>query len=459
MAMTWEKLLNSERLGHRPRKNEQGRSPFNSDHDKIIFSGAFRRLARKTQVHPLATNDHVHNRLTHSLEVACVGRSLGIRVGEKLQELKKLPDGVSPTDIGDIIQSTCLAHDIGNPPFGHTGEAAIRSWFENEGRDLLAGLNPEEASDLSHFEGNAQGFRILTSAEYHPYDGGMRLSYATLGSFIKYPWTSLPAFSKKRPKEEKFGIFKAEISTFHEVADAVGLIKMNGDDWYCRHPLTALMEAADDFCYGLLDLEDGLEMNIVSWSSIQDILEPVLPKGWKGEIGEELDRLKPGRKPPLIRGMIIDAYVEAAAAAFIEHEEQFLNPDPNNKKLIDLISLCPEPISSSVKAAKDFAKKEIFTHPRKIELEIGSYNVISVLLQVMCNAAIEHVENKKTSFKTTRVIDLIGKNTFAPNIHDHPEKLTPKYLALMRVIDFISGCTDNYATYLANQFNGMGQAR
>src|ERR1700678_779900 len=179
MDMVWEKLVNSARLGNRPSKSEKGRSPFNSDHDKIIFSGAFRRLARKTQVHPLATNDHVHNRLTHSMEAACVGRSLGIRVGQKLIEGRKLPKGITATDIGDIVQSTCLAHDIGNPPFGHTGEEAIRNWFENDGREFTTGLHAEEANDLKTFEGNAQGLRVLTSAEYHPYEGGMRLTYAT----------------------------------------------------------------------------------------------------------------------------------------------------------------------------------------------------------------------------------------------------------------------------------------
>ena len=151
--MKWENLVNSQRIGGRPSKDEKNRSPFNSDHDKIIFSGAFRRLARKTQVHPLATNDHIHNRLTHSLEVACVGRSLGIKVGQMLVEQKKIPENISASDIGDIVQSTCLAHDIGNPPFGHTGESAIRSWFSNEGSRFLEKLHEEESDDLKMFEG------------------------------------------------------------------------------------------------------------------------------------------------------------------------------------------------------------------------------------------------------------------------------------------------------------------
>ncbi|MET0378613.1 MAG: dGTP triphosphohydrolase, partial [Spongiibacteraceae bacterium] len=189
-TMQWEALLNSKRLGDRPAKQESGRNAFLRDHDKIIFSGAFRRLARKTQVHPLATNDHVHNRMTHSLEVSCVGRTLGIRVGEVLHQRGLLPHGIEDTDLGDIVQSACLAHDIGNPPFGHTGERAIRAWFQERGDKVLHGFDADQRADLEWFEGNAQGFRILTKSEYHQYEDGMRLTYATLATFLKYPWLS-----------------------------------------------------------------------------------------------------------------------------------------------------------------------------------------------------------------------------------------------------------------------------
>lgn len=455
MEMRWEQLVNSDRLGHRPTKSEDGRSPFNSDHDKIIFSGAFRRLARKTQVHPLATNDHVHNRLTHSLEVACVGRSLGIRVGQRLASGGKLPAKITAADIGDIVQSTCLAHDIGNPPFGHTGEAAIRSWFRNDGQRFLAELDAEEANDLRTFEGNAQGLRVLTSSEYHPYAGGMRLTYATLGAFLKYPWTSLPAVSGKRPKKEKFGVYRSELRAFHEMAEAVGLIRQGGDDWYCRHPLALLMEAADDFCYALLDLEDGLDMGILKWDEIYDLLKPVLQDGDIREIESDLANVRSGRRPPLIRGRVIDAYVEAATSAFLRHEQELLRGEQ-----VDLVKKCDGGVAESVARAKEIAHSRIFVHPRKIELEIGSYNVMATLLEVFCSAVEEYVLNpKKASFKTKRVIDLLGEKTFDPHLRDHPDGHTPQYLGLLRAIDFISGCTDHYATYLAKQFNGMGEAR
>lgn len=455
-AMSWPDLVNSNRLGKRPSKVEQGRSPFNSDHDKIVFSGAFRRLARKTQVHPLATNDHVHNRLTHSLEVACVGRSLGIRVGEKLTAGKKVPDTLTPADIGDIVQATCLAHDIGNPPFGHTGESAIRSWFQNDGAALISNLKPEESADLKAFEGNAQGFRVLTSAEYHPYDGGMRLTYATLASFIKYPWTALPATAGKRPKKEKYGVFKSELGLFHEVAAEVGLLKQPGDDWYCRHPFVALMEAADDFCYAILDLEDGLEMGILNWDQVYSVISPMLTAGDRTELEADFQKLRPGRRPPVIRGKVIDAYVRSAADAFLKHEASFLSGEAP-----DLVTLCDPEVKESVRAAKELAKTRIFTHPRKVELEIGSYNVMATLLNVIGSAILEYTaKGDACSFKSRRVVDLIGPKTLpgAEYLAQHKES-TPEYLSLMRGIDFISGCTDHYATYLAKQFNGMGEAR
>lgn len=451
--MDWNSLLNTHRLGKKPAKQELGRSPFNSDHDKIIFSSAFRRLGKKTQVHPMATNDHIHNRLTHSLEVACVGRSLGIRVGHALMEKHRLPPGFLPTDIGDIVQSACLAHDIGNPPFGHTGEEAIRNWFAQDGQPYLTGLTAEEQADLLNFEGNAQGLRVLTTSEYHPYAGGMRLTYATLGAFIKYPWTAAPANHGLRPKP-KYGVFQAELAIFEEIALAVGLPQL-GEHWYSRHPLVYLMEAADDFCYGILDLEDGLAMEILSWEEIFAILQPVLESTKMPEVYSELEQAAPKRKPEIIRGQIISAYIDAAAQAFMQHEDELFQGIP-----ADLIGLCPELIRHSVHSAKETAKHKIFAHPRKIEVEIGAYYVISTLLEVMCAAVEQWVSHPKDiSFKSKRVIDLIGANSFDPRITATDSRHSPKYLALMRVLDFISGMTDHYATYMAKQFNGMGDSR
>lgn len=454
MTMNWNQLLCAERLGDRSAKYEEGRSPFHSDHDKIIFSGAFRRLARKTQVHPMASNDHIHNRMTHSLEVACVGRTLGIRVGSALKEKGDLPDTILPTDIGDIVQSTCLAHDIGNPPFGHTGEDAIRNWFQKEGAEFLEGLTPEQQDDIRVFEGNAQGLRVLTTSEYHQYHEGMRLTYATLASSIKYPWCSSPTVLNQRPKNTKYGIFQTELNYFHEIAEKTGLIH-RGPDWYCRHPLVYLMEAADDFCYGIIDLEDGLEMGILQWSDIYDLLRPVIADSPQlADLERTLKKVNDGRKPALVRGKVIDAFISAGTQAFIEHQDEFLQ----GKIDTDLISLCDPKVMNAVQAAKDLAKNKIFNHSRRVELEIGAYAIIGTLLSTICGAVYASLgDSRQMTYKDNRVMALMGENHFHPNVSKRDKDY--RYLALMAVIDFISGMTDNYATNLAKQFNGLGESR
>ncbi|WP_235992346.1 deoxyguanosinetriphosphate triphosphohydrolase [Cellvibrio polysaccharolyticus] len=454
MSMQWNQLLCAERLGGRAVKEEEGRSPFLSDHDKIIFSGAFRRLARKTQVHPLASNDHIHNRMTHSLEVACVGRTLGIRVGAALKKAGDLPEAILPTDIGDIVQASCLAHDIGNPPFGHTGEEAIRNWFQKEGAEYLEKLTPEQQMDVLFFEGNAQGLRVLTSSEYHQHQEGMRLTYATLAASIKYPWCAAPTQRGERPKRNKYGIFQSELDYFHEVAGKTGLIA-RGENWYCRHPLVYLMEAADDFCYGIIDLEDGLEMGILQWGEIYEILRPVIAdKNQQHELERALSRVNDSRKPALLRGTIIDAFISAGTRAFINHQQDFLT----GKVEHDLISLCDERVMNAVQAAKDLAKQKIFNHPKRIELEIGAYATIATLLNAMCAAVYASLgDEQQVTYKDSRILSLLGESHFHPQVQaregDH------YYLALMAVIDYISGMTDNYATNLAKQFNGMGEVR
>lgn len=447
----WEKLLNSSRLGNRSPKNERGRSPFNSDHDKIIFSGAFRRLAKKTQVHPLAKNDHIHNRLTHSLEVACVGRSLGVRVGHLLHDKKSLPEYLAPTDIGDIVQAACLAHDIGNPPFGHTGEEAIRHWFQNDGAKYIEDLDPAQQCDFKQFEGNAQGLRVLTTSEYYPHEGGMRLTYATLASFIKYPWSSYSPGDDLRPKRNKFGVFQGELDLFEEIASAVGLSKRPEQNWYDRHPLVYLMEAADDFCYGLIDLEDGLQMGILSWEEIYKILYPLVDEDERGLFEIDFQKVSESRRPAVIRGKIIEKCVDSAALAFQRYEKEIISG-----KHSDLISLCDKEIRDYVSKAKDLAREKIFAHRRKVELELGAYNCIAALLNSLCGSVCEVVqkgERGKISFRAQRVSELLGKNTLIPAAQ-WGRAQHHKYFALMRVMDFVSGMTDQYASYLAKQLSG-----
>lgn len=450
--MNWNLLLNKQRLGSRKVKDESGRTAFLRDHDKIIFSGAFRRLARKTQVHPLATNDHVHNRLTHSLEVSCVGRTLGIRVGERLQQQKQLPDDIAATDLGDIVQAACLAHDIGNPPFGHTGERAIRAWFRHKGKHYLSFLNDQQASDLSLFEGNAEGFRIVTKSEYHQYEDGMRLTYATLAAFLKYPWLSYSSEKKDCPRPGKYSAFVADQSAFEEVCKATGLRQI-GPHHYARHPLAYLVEAADDFCYAIIDLEDGLEMDLLHWDEVLALLAPAFPDS--EEVRELVHSdLRVGRKAALLRGKIIERFIEAGVEAFVANHDQLLDGTLKG----DLISHCEGPVRDVVENAKQLAKAKVFEHPRKVELEIGAFEVIGNLLDGLIEAAFSYAKQDNSNFRHERIIDLIGRHSFPPNFDQLPEQ-ERIYQSFMRAVDFLSGMTDNYATYLAKQFSGMAEIR
>ncbi|MEP5615461.1 MAG: dGTP triphosphohydrolase, partial [Flavobacteriaceae bacterium] len=269
--MDWERLLSLKRFGdtHKRLRKEQEetRLGFEVDYDRIIFSSSFRGLQDKTQVIPLpisvgSKKDFVHTRLTHSLEVSVVGRSLGRIAGQRI--LAKHPylseiHGYQFNDFGAIVAASALAHDIGNPPFGHSGEKAIGSYFEQgNGAKYKAYLSNEEFQDLADFEGNANGFKLLTeSREGVP--GGLRLSYATLGAFIKYPKASLPKKPSKHIADKKFGFFQSEKDFFMEVANEIGLVpnlKNKGIGFY-RHPLAYLVEAADDICYTIIDFEDG----------------------------------------------------------------------------------------------------------------------------------------------------------------------------------------------------------
>ena len=450
--MNWTQLLNGSRLVNRHAKQESGRNAFLRDHDKIIFSGAFRRLARKTQVHPLASNDHVHNRLTHSLEVSCVGRTLGIRVGEALAAQKLLPANFDATDFGDIVQSACLAHDIGNPPFGHTGERAIRAWFQERGGRFLTGLTDWQRADLEWFEGNAQGFRVLTTTEYHQYGDGMRLTYATLATFLKYPWLAQVARSGGAPRNDKFSAFDAERTLFNEVCTATGMRQL-GDNHYARHPLAYLMEAADDYCYAILDLEDGLEMGLLEWGEVHALLEPALPDS--DEVNALLNSgLRPGRCAALLRGTIIEHFIDAGVNAFMQHHDDMLAGTVQG----DLTTLCASPVREIVEGAKQLAKRRVFEHPRKIELEIGAYQVIGTLLDNLVDATHSYALRDDSNFRHMRLINLIGAQTFPPGLDQLSEE-ERRYQCIMRAIDFIAGMTDNYATYLAKQFNGLGESR
>ncbi|MBB3140533.1 deoxyguanosinetriphosphate triphosphohydrolase [Halomonas organivorans] len=437
--MTWERLLDPARLHDRRgvARDEVGRSPFHKDHDRIVFAGSFRRLGRKTQVHPLTDNDHIHTRLTHSLEVGCVGRSLGMSVGEELRH--RMPAWITPADLGVIVQAACLGHDIGNPPFGHAGEYAIRDWFkraEGDGSGLLDELSVAERADLLTYEGNAQGFRIVTQIEYNQFRGGMRLTAATLGTLLKYPWTV-----EHGGAAGKFGCYQSEAHLLAEVAERLGLLPQ-GDNRWSRHPLAWLVEAADDICYALLDLEDGLEMGILGFDEVAEVLTQIAG----GEPGDFPSMQRQGvsqrRRVAALRGAAMERAVTEVASVFVQHEAELLG----GRLRDDLLELCHPDLDWGVKAAKQLARERIFRNERKAKLEIGAHTTLGILLEAFIGAAHELHHTGRSTFKHQRVLALIGENTPLPS--------WSLYDSYRRMLDFIGGMTDHYAVDLAQEMGG-----
>ena len=427
--MDWAKLLMADRFGEPSIAREQGgRHPFHKDFDRLVFCPAFRRLGRKAQVHPLAGNDHVHTRLTHSMEVSCVGRSLGMRVGHHLSE--HIP--LSPEELGIIVQAACLAHDIGNPPFGHAGEYAINDWFQDNA-ECLQTLNANEQRDLSVFDGNAQGFRIVTRIEVHQFDGGLRLTYPTLGTMIKYPWASTSPYAEKG----KFSSFISEVETLKSVMETLCIPEIEPGLW-ARHPLSFLLEAADDICYAVMDLEDAVELGILSREKVQGVLEPLIAHQLAVRPG--FDAYPDRRALSLVRGWVVDAGIDHVVDCFMQNYSAIMDGTLRTS----LLDLSDDPIALVFQKAKQMARDEIFPTRRKLELEIGAYNALSLLLQVYCDAVDRMcVQGQPLSFRARRVLTLMGENA--------PDEHWSAYQAYRRVLDYIGGMTDNFAVYLADK--------
>ncbi|WP_417828865.1 deoxyguanosinetriphosphate triphosphohydrolase [Thalassospira sp.] len=437
--MNWQKLLSPARLGTRHSSvGPFGRSDFHKDYDRIIFSAAFRRLQRKTQVHPLPENDNVHTRLTHSLEVSCIGRSLGLMVGHRLLEKGSLPAEIEPDHMAAIVQAAALCHDIGNPPFGHAGEYAIRQWFVDAPPEFTQSLSPEQFADLTTYEGNAQGFRLLTNKRTGLYDGGMRLTYATLASFLKYPWS---AAGSPFPQKKKFGAFQKEFAMLEEVANATGLIRI-GEQAFCRHPLVYLVEAADDVCYALIDIEDGVELELVEFSVLEKMLLPCIG----GELPDEYHReANISRKISFLRGKIMTGLLDALVDAFVANEEALLAGEWKG----DLLACAEGPYNDLIKEAKYFSEKQIILNRRKVQIEVGAFAHLETLLETFCKTALDVHRAKSEadiSYRTGRVRELIGNDAMPIG-----SSLYELYLV---ILDYVSGMTDDFAARLARDIGG-----
>lgn len=467
--MTWERLLSPKRFrdsdGHETSRGTEshdkknGRTAYQKDIDRIVFSRSFRRLGRKTQVHLLAKDDHIHTRLSHSLEVSCVGRSLGVMIGHWLRdergERPPQKDFEWPSTLGEIVQAACLAHDIGNPPFGHAAEDAIRRWFQERSDDEARWkdqLKPGEIGDLRCFDGNAVAFRVIVHKEFYGEQGGMRLTYATLGALLKYPWTS--HFAKLG--KPKFSRFKTEYDSLCEIAGQLGLpekTRAEGEHKaeYARHPLAYLVEAADDICYHVLDIEDAIELKLLPENTLYEGFSRLL----EGDLSEEQRHLlrEPSiswhTKNGLLRGKMMGRMTEEIAHVFTDHYDTIMEGrferDLLSRSDGDSVCLAIEGLYEREKLAK-----KIYQNQRNIPLELGVYSLLRTLLEASWEAACELVRGGKLSYKT-EIIKRFVK-------YDRGDQLSDKslYRVIMLFLDYITGMTDEYATFVNRQLLGLG---
>ena len=430
--MQWGQLLSLRRHGDNQKRlraeQDPTRSGFEVDYDRIIFSAAFRNLQDKTQVIPFSKTDFVHTRLTHSLEVSVVGRSLGRMVGQQL--LHKYPElatlGYTSNDFGAIVAAASLAHDIGNPPFGHSGEQAIGDYFSNgNGASFKDQLTKTQYHDLTHFEGNANGLKILM--ESRPgIPGGLRLSYATLGAFTKYPKASLPHKPSKHVADKKFGFFQAQQDDYTAVASDLGLLQPKGT--ILRHPLAYLVEAADDICYTLIDFEDGINLGWIS----EDYALEYLINLVKDNINTKKYQTLTTKKDRLgyLRALSISTLIQEAAELFMAHEAEIMSGNCTTS-LTD-----KSKYSAQINDIISLSVRNIYQAQEVIEKELKGYQVIHRLLDVFVGAATRKQENNASAFDKLALQCL-------PETLVLPEKDT--YGLLLNVSSYVASLTDGKA--------------
>ena len=450
--MQWKKLLSARRLGSvRADSVQQGRSPFQQDFDRIIFSSSFRRLQDKTQVFPLADNDYLRTRLTHSLETASIGRSLGAIAGVGICKNPALTE-IRPNHIGEIVAAASLAHDIGNPPLGHSGEESIRYWFQHSpvAEKLKGEMSPEECADIEHYEGNAQGFRVLSRLEMPENHGGMQLTCATLGAMAKYPVSSSAAERPAGVMGKKFNFFRQDKELFAEAAGHLGLLAVgsSGEAW-CRHPLAFLVEAADDVTYRIVDFEDGHLLKIVEYDDVERLMLKII-----GDSGETLARLARiadrKRKVELLRARALGVLVRQLAAVFLANEEAMLGGELD-RPLIDLI-----PASGALAEIYEISSRKIYNFRRVTEISIAGYELTSGLLDAFMSAVIEFVEARRAGRepdpRSRKMLYLLPEECFAP---EDPDWNSSACCRLLRVLDCITDMTDTHAVSTFKKVKGI----
>ncbi len=463
--MNWNQLLSFKRLGDdRDHPYDPARPPWQFDYDRIIFSSAFRRMQDKTQVFPLSGSDYVRTRLTHSLEVSTVAKSLGTAVGHTIlsncghleyQNSKKpMKELLSPSDIGMIVATGALAHDIGNPPFGHSGENAIRYWFQNSviAKKIKRRFSKQQIADFENWEGNAEGFRILGRQQMARNDGGLRLTYAALGAYAKYPTASTALLGKEAAKRQvngkKPGFFRHDADLWGEVATALGLIKEDDLRW-CRHPLAYLTEAADDICYRIIDLEDGLRLGRMSYAEVESLFLKVtkdINPDWRSSFPDWDDQAR----ITYLRSLVFGAAVRELVEAFVTHESDLLAGTFEG----DLLTRTQS--AEAFARMKDLAVSKVYSMRGVLEIEAAGFEILPGLLDAFADA-VEKVaaekKSKKKCHKARKLLDLMPREFHESQGESdvHPDG----YIRLLGVVDFVAGMTDSFALSLYRRIKGI----
>ncbi|HEY3390549.1 MAG TPA: dNTP triphosphohydrolase [Prolixibacteraceae bacterium] len=439
----WDKLIAECRLGLEDRRVQEAddiRSTFQRDYDRIIFSSPFRRLQDKTQVFPLPGSIFVHNRLTHSLEVASVGRSLGnlVTAAIKNHQVPKSQNRIS--EIGAIVSAACLAHDLGNPPFGHSGESAIADFFKHgAGSKYQSEVTEAQWTDFTCFEGNANAFRVLSHQFSGKRLGGFALTYSTLASIVKYPYESTLAGGKP-----KFGFFQSEKEIFRKIASQLGMVKISENPLqYVRHPLVYLVEAADDICYQIMDVEDAHKLKILAYPETEvlfrNFFHPVEDDQLLNNIDANLEIVSDcNERIAYLRAMVISKLTKECAAIFTARINEL--DDTGNR--IPLFKSLPEPSKSAMAQIQEVSLKRIYNDRAVIEIEIAGYKILGTLLEAFITA-VDHPDD----FLSKKLLTLI------PSQYENPDN--SMYGKIQSVVDFVSGMTDLFALNLYRKITGM----
>ncbi|MBV3401152.1 deoxyguanosinetriphosphate triphosphohydrolase [Prevotella copri] len=440
--MEWKQLISNKRFGqeHKHAERHDDRSEFKRDYDRLIFSSAFRRLQNKTQVFPLPGSIFVHNRLTHSLEVASVGMSIGNDISRRV--IQKQPDlkDTLVEEIGTIVSAACLAHDLGNPPFGHSGEKAIQTFFsEGPGLKIKSMVSSEFWDDITHFEGNANAFRILTHRFKGRRQGGFVMTYSMLASIVKYPFASSLAGN-----HGKFGFFASEAESYRKIADELGISCKSAPGEplkYARHPLVYMVEAADDICYEIMDIEDSHKLKILSYAETEHLLlsffdEDIQQKIRQRIIDEELT--DENEKVVYMRASVIGKLENECVAAFLAHEEEIL-AGTFEGSLIDHIS---ERQKKAYKECEKISFSKIYQSKPVLDIELSGYQIMATLMEVFIEAAVN-----PSRFYSKQLLRRVSSQYDIEN-----ENLEER---IMAVLDYISGMTDIYALDIYQKINGI----